>query len=219
MKVCALIPLKELEKSKSRLSNILNEKERIEFTLCMLKDVIKALVNSSKIDDIYIISQEKELKLSDERKFKLIFDSASLNEALERHIKDLQQYDAKIIIPCDIPLVSEEDVEKVIELLNEYDVVISPSCDSGTNLLAIKNELKFKLEFGEGRRSFIMHLKNALEANLKVYVYSSERIALDVDDDPRLKYLITLNIDKYSTQYIRWILNERNKNNSNRWDS
>jgi len=63
MKVCALIPLKELEKSKSRLSNILNEKERIEFTLCMLKDVIKALVNSSKIDDIYIIFTGKRIKV------------------------------------------------------------------------------------------------------------------------------------------------------------
>lgn len=216
MKTCAIIPLKELKKSKSRLSNFLKDKERIELTLNMLRDVVEAFFNSGKVNQIFIISQDQSLDLDNEiiNKFEVIFDPSTLNDSLERQIKNLKEYAAKIIVPCDIPLISKDDVDAVYKMLERYDVIISPSCDSGTNLLAIKGDLRFKLEFGEGKKSFLLHLKNAVYANLKVYVYSNERIALDLDDETRLKYLATLDIDKHSIRYLRGVLIEGNKNNS-----
>ncbi len=215
MKTCAIIPLKKLLYSKSRLSAILNEKQRKELTLYMLKDVINACLNSKRLNSIFIVSQD-DIKFSDfGDEIKIIVDSGELNEAIKNAILRLREYDIKIIIPCDIPLLEGYDIDFIIENAIKYDIILSPSCDSGTNLLCIKGVNDFKLEFGEGKKSFISHLKNAIESKLNVKVISNERIALDIDDDTRLLYLSMLDADKYSIKYLKGALYEGNKNHSN----
>jgi Uncharacterized conserved protein, COG1920 len=77
MKTCAIIPLKKLLYSKSRLSAILNEKQRKELTLCMLKDVINACLNSKRLNSIFIVSQD-DIKFSDfGDEIKIIVDSVN----------------------------------------------------------------------------------------------------------------------------------------------
>ncbi len=206
-----LIPFKKLSLAKSRLSNFLNQKQRIEFTELMLKDVLNSCLKSS-FSKIFLITQEEFNKpWLVSNKIEIIQDEGELNEALERTIKKLN-FDLFLILPADIPLIETEDLEAILSLSKEFDVVISPSIDGGTNALLLKKGKEIKFEYNL-KNSSLLHLKNALSLNLKVCILTNERIALDIDDIVRLKYLINKDLRKESIFYAKsiFITNEEDR--------
>jgi 2-phospho-L-lactate guanylyltransferase len=211
MKDCIIIPLKRIDSAKSRLSNYLNPIQRKEFSLSMLSDVLEACISSS-FYKIFLVTQEK-IDLIHEEKIEQIIDNSELNLALKNAIDKVKNlgYECYLIIPSDIPLIEKEDLDTLKKLINEYDLIISPSFDSGTNALFMKKDKEIELEYGEGRNSFLRHLEHAQRRNLNVYIYSNERISLDIDDYARMKYLAKLDINKKSVLYIKKIY-EENRN-------
>jgi 2-phospho-L-lactate guanylyltransferase CofC len=205
MKLNVLIPVKKLNQIKSRLSKYLNEEFRIRLSFLMIEDILESCSSSKMIEKIYLVSYDEINEFRKYNNVEVLINKEELNKALDfaLEISKKQKYEATLIIPSDIPLIEPIDIENLSKLIENNDIVLSPSCDSGTNVLIIKNNVKIKLEFGEGKSSFLLHLKNALKNNLKVAIYCNERVCLDLDDIIRLTYFQNLNVNKKSIKFLR----------------
>jgi len=204
MKVNLIIPFKNSYEIKSRLSSLFSYEERLKLSFIMLKDILQAAFKSNVISKIFIVSLfEFNIDNSD---VEIIINKKDLNNALYDTINISRKlnYDLQIIIPSDIPLIEPEDFQTVVNLMKNFDVVISPSCDGGTNLLALRKDVNMNLKYGEEKKSFIEHLNEAIVRDYKVKIYTNERISLDVDDIPRFLYVgLINNNNKETVLYIK----------------
>jgi 2-phospho-L-lactate guanylyltransferase len=209
MKINILIPIKKLNETKSRLIKYLDENSRITLTLLMLEDILESCISSQSINKIYLVSYDDLSEFKKYKEIEILINKEELNKALEFALDYLrkEENDATLIIPSDLPLIEPIDISNLGKLIENYEIILGPSCDGGTNILMLRNYVKINLEFGEGKTSFLLHLKNALDNNYNVTIYSNERICLDLDDIIRFKYFKTLNSNKKSIKYIKELAN------------
>ncbi|MEM3072100.1 MAG: 2-phospho-L-lactate guanylyltransferase [Candidatus Bathyarchaeia archaeon] len=188
-----LIPLKRLDKSKTRLSSVLTLEERVELTIAMLEDVVESAVHAKGVKRVYVINNDVELaRIMKAHGVKMLRDPGKgLNNALKIWLKKFERESkSALILPADIPLIKSEDLEQVIRLGAHYDMVISPSRNmKGTNALLLKPPTLLKPLFGSN--SFNRHLKAAVEVNVRLKVFKNERIGFDVDSPSDLKTLLS----------------------------
>lgn len=140
MSVFAVVPVKNLSKSKRRLSSVFSPQERSLLTLAMLQDVLKAL-QQSIVDDIVVIGNDDVVKgMAD--KFGAFYIEANqdgLNPAIEEAVCWCirEQADWVLVLPADIPLLTSNDVNQIVELgVSAASMVLSPSNDGGQMLFS-----------------------------------------------------------------------------------
>lgn len=184
MPVHAVIPVKNLNGSKHRLSSVFTPHERRQLTLAMLKDVIKA-VKGSDISKIVVSANDPQVSQV-ARELDVSFFSPSqdglnpaIEEATNRCFKD--GADSVVVLPADLPLLRSEEVNRVISFGNtkSTSIVICPSWDWGTNALLLKVPKVILPRFGPN--SFIEHICQALSNGISVMLYSSLGISTDID--------------------------------------
>jgi 2-phospho-L-lactate guanylyltransferase len=192
MFVYAIVAVKGLGTSKKRLSPVLSSHERCQLTLSMLEDVLIAL-KTSTVDATVVVSNDSTL-CDLAKKFNaayLIQKSSGLNFAVEEATKWCMQNraNAVLILPADIPMLSSVDVNKIIELgtCEEQIVVLSSSYDGGTNALFQSPPNLIPACFG--LRSFSRHLKEAYRRGVRVMLYYSPGVAMDIDSAKDLSEL------------------------------
>jgi 2-phospho-L-lactate guanylyltransferase len=184
--ILAIIPVKDLTRTKSRLREVLSPSERRAFTLGMLSRTVQVLTSSNSVEGILIstpddrvLSYAKELGVPGLKE-----EGRGLNRALQQATRwsmDLH-FGAVLVIPCDLPLLRVEDIRALVEpaCSKEKVVVIAPNEDrSGTNGLLVKPPGMIRYAFGAN--SFWRHQSWAYEQQLNVVVYSSPSIAFDLD--------------------------------------
>jgi len=207
MKVYVILPVKNLSQSKTRLSSILNSKEREALSLMMLKDVLKALSLAKKVEETIVISSDLTvLNLYKEFNFKPLIEStkenlnSAINEAIQFSLSEGAQ--AVLILPSDIPLIKPEDINTVInECEGPSSVIISPSKrGDGTNALLLYPPTILNVAYGEN--SFNIHVERALKAGAKLKVIKLFRIALDIDTIEDLKELIKLGDNTLTKNFL-----------------
>lgn len=188
-----LTPLKRLNDSKTRLSNVLTVEERVRLTVAMLKDVVESAVHAKGVESVCIINNDMEVAhLMKVYGVKMLRDpGGGLNNALNEWLKKVEkESESALILPADIPLIEPRDVEHAIQLASHYDMVISPSRDmDGTNALLLKPPTLIPPLFGPN--SFRRHMKAAFERDVKVKVFKNKRIGFDVDNPNDLKTLLS----------------------------
>jgi 2-phospho-L-lactate guanylyltransferase len=201
--VKAVIPFKK-GGAKSRLRAFLNEKEREEFAISMLKDVLVAL-SESKIEEVEIIATCTKDELIDElkswhRNLKLSVreDEIGLNEALNEVIKD--ERDPRLIIMADIPLATPESINELIG--HDEDVVIAPGRKGGTNALFLRRPCEFIVSYYG--ISCLKHIETAKRRNLSYAVHDSFFISVDIDEVDDLMELL-IHGKSFSAEYLRMI--------------
>ena len=189
MRVWTIIPVKSLVCAKSRLAFLLDDPSRRGLCLVMLRRVVGAvkassaplcLVTTPDPDVISWCRREGLVPFQDgERDL-----NSSLKEATFRALE--LGAEAVLIIPSDVPLVTKEDIDGMVELGFHSSVVISPCRrEEGTNALFIRPPGALSYSFGPG--SFQRHLRLARSLGLKVEVYRSATLGLDVDLPEDLK--------------------------------
>jgi 2-phospho-L-lactate guanylyltransferase len=206
--IYAIVPVKKLGVSKRRLSKFLSPKERKFLTIAMLEDVVGAL-KSSTIHEIVVVSSDPSVRMVAD-KFEVSFFSPSrngLNPAIEEAIAWCmqKQADSVLVVPADIPLLSFEAVNKIVELGNcdGSTVVLSPSNDGGTNALFLKPPNILFANFGN--RSFAKHFKQAQNKGISVKLHYSTSIVLDVDCEEDLLKLFESPIANNSKRFLEEI--------------
>jgi 2-phospho-L-lactate guanylyltransferase len=194
MLVFAVIPVKTLLKSKTRLSIILSPKERQALTIFMLKDVLRAVKCSMVCQTVVISSDPTVEELA--KNFgvtHLAEKKQGLNQAIEQATEWCIQNnaDSVLVLPADIPLIIQEDVNQMVKLGSERtSIVISRSQNGGTNALLQKPPNLIHPCFGPD--SFSKHKTKALHKGIPTKVYTSKRVATDIDSPKDLEKLLKI---------------------------
>lgn len=181
----AIVPVKPLAESKSRLAGVLAENERVALTRKLLERTLLKLARARGITRVMVISRdEKVLKIA--RKFgawSILETHAHLNDALDqaRRVCVANGARALLIVPADLPKLRVRDIENIIALGEPAPrVVIAPAArDGGTNALLLNPARDFIFQFGEN--SFSAHLAQVAGSRYQVATYESDNVTFDLD--------------------------------------
>lgn len=182
--ISAVVPVKDLRGTKSRLAPVLNPGARAGLTLYMMGRVVAAL-REAGVEDVCVVSPDIIVLNEAHRRgaTPLIQESRGLNPALEEGRRRALGLGAStlLVLPADLPLLDAEDVRAVLEEAGEgKSVVISPDgARSGTNALLIQPP--DALPFAFGPDSFEAHLEAARTRSLDVRVCERCHLAFDLD--------------------------------------
>ncbi len=178
-----VIPVKG-SNPKSRLSGILGSQARRELVRAMLQDVLKTVGEAGLIDRALVVCADPEiLRFASRYGARPIREEgeSGVNAAVELAMNQAGGAEGWLILPADIPFITERDVARALEFTEAgAEVVISPSRElNGTNLLLFGSRTRMKLSYD--RDSFRAHLAAAAHSGFSVAVYSSKTVTLDID--------------------------------------
>jgi 2-phospho-L-lactate guanylyltransferase len=189
--VSAVVPVKDLRGTKSRLAPILDPGARAGLTLYMMGRVVAA-IKGVGIEDVCVVSPDRIVLNEAQRRgaTPLAQQSRGLNPALEEGRGRALDLGAStlLVFPADLPLLDEDDVRAVLRTAEGRSVVISPDgARSGTNALLIRPP--DALPFAFGPDSFEAHLEAARERGLDARVCERSHLAFDLDTEGDLARL------------------------------
>ena len=184
MSVFAVVPVKYLSGTKSRLKPILNPGARAGLTIYMMGRVVSAISGAGVVNvcvvspDPIVLGEARERGATALRQ-----ESRGLNPALEEGRRWAMEGGGSslLVLPADLPLLDTEDVRAVLdEMGEEGSIVISPDVSrSGTNALLLCPPDVLPFAFGPG--SYEAHLRAARERGLYVRICERPHLAFDLD--------------------------------------
>lgn len=169
-----MIPFKK-GNAKSRLRALLSKREREEFAMVMLNDVLESLADSDCFDVVDILSTS----MIDVRNANVVLTELDLNEALNEYLRKMAMHNINepvFIIMADIPLISINNVKDITD--STADIVIVPGRMGGTNVIFVRNPTSFHVDYYGA--SFLKHLEIAKD--LKTEVFDSFNLSTDIDE-------------------------------------
>jgi 2-phospho-L-lactate/phosphoenolpyruvate guanylyltransferase len=180
----AVVPVKDLWGTKSRLKPILDGGARAGLTIYMMGRVIAAL-RETDVDEVCVVSPDRIVLDEAEKRgaSPLAQESRGLNPALEEGRRRATDRGASslLVLPADLPLLEAQDVRAVLESgVDAPSVVISPDgTRAGTNALLLHPPDALPFAFGPG--SYEAHLHAAWERGLDIRVCERPHLAFDLD--------------------------------------
>jgi len=184
MSVFAVVPVKDLLGTKSRLKPILNPGARAGLTLYMMGRVVSALKEAG-VENVCVVSPDRVV-LGEARERgaePLLQESRGLNPALEegRLWATRNGASALLVLPADLPLIEAADVRAVLaEAVGGASVVVSPDgARFGTNALLLRPPGALPFLFGPD--SFQAHLRAARDRDAEVRVCENRHLSFDLD--------------------------------------
>ncbi len=186
MSIFAVVPVKDLAGTKSRLSPVLTPEGRAGLTVYMMKNVLSAL-RGAGVEHACVVSPDRMvLKTAhDAGATPLRQESRGLNPALEeaRAWAVEEGATALLVLPADLPLLKAPDVEAILEAAEGAEgplAVVAPDATGlGTNALLLRPADALPFLFGP--RSFEAHLDAARERGVEARVRERPRLAFDLD--------------------------------------
>ena len=192
MGASAVVPVKDLRGTKSRLAPILDPRARAGLTLYMMGRVVRAIADAG-VEDVCVVSPDRIVLEEAKRRgaSPLVQESRGLNPALEEGRRRALGLGAStlLVLPADLPLLDAGDVRAVLQEAGEGpSAVISPDGGrSGTNALLIQPP--DVLPFAFGPDSFEAHLGAAHRRSLDVRICERPHLAFDLDTAGDLAHL------------------------------
>ncbi len=203
MSTFAVVPVKTLLKSKTRLSNFFTLQERPLLTLAMLEDVLNAL-KSSKVNNTIVIGSDSTVE-GLVKNYSMTFlreNQEGLNQALDQATKLCVRNSAELVLvlPADIPLITSKDINGLVKLARKDSVVISPSQNGGTNALLQTPPGIVSPCFGPD--SFKKHFYKAVSKGVQAKIYVSSNLMLDIDSEKDLVQLLKADQQTASNRFL-----------------
>lgn len=184
MSLFAVVPVKNLHHTKSRLMSVLNPAGRAGLTLYMMGRVIFAL-KEAQVEAVCVVSPDRlVLQKAQEKGASILLQRGEgLNPALEEGRRWAVERGASelLVLPADLPLLIAEDVRSVIDCeKGEPAVAISPDAShTGTNALLLRPP--DAIPFAYGPDSFEIHQRAARERNVEISVVEQTHLSFDLD--------------------------------------
>ncbi|MGV0034162.1 MAG: 2-phospho-L-lactate guanylyltransferase [Candidatus Azotimanducaceae bacterium WSBS_2022_MAG_OTU7] len=188
MTTSAVIPIKQLEDAKQRLSGLLNSVERMRLFQAMVEDVLTAVEACTYIDSIVVVTDDQavaELARSFGADIRPEPETPGLIEAVTETGKQLaaEGVGCMLFLPGDVPLVTPEELDIVLEGFggsDQSEFMIVPASDlGGSNCIACSPP--DCMSFGFGIDSFRKHLGLARGLGIDPQVAMLPGIGLDID--------------------------------------
>lgn len=186
MALWAIVPVKPLRLGKSRLAKVLTQDERADLNRRLLAHTLDTLKAIPEIDQVLVTSRDPAaLALAREHGARTVQENGApqLNAALARATIVAQNYVTRgvLVIPADLPLITPEDVQAMLERAKDSPVVVvAPDRHhKGTNALLVCPAGLIEYDFGPG--SFQRHCELARQAGARLEIIELPSLALDVD--------------------------------------
>lgn len=179
MRVIA-VPVKPLERSKSRLAGWLTPLERGALTLAMLEDVLDVAQTMAGWETWVISRDETVLEVAARRRARTVVEARSGLATAIRQIEGLataEGVQALAVLAADLPLLTPPALASALRTLGP--VVIARSTREGTSLLLRRPPRSIPARFGVD--SFRRHLELARAKGLPVSVIDRRELAFDLD--------------------------------------
>ncbi|MDH3641227.1 MAG: 2-phospho-L-lactate guanylyltransferase [Gammaproteobacteria bacterium] len=201
----AVVPLKQLEKAKARLANVLSAEERRSLMLAMARDVLNALSRSKRLTGILLVSRTTEADaLAQTFGTERFAESPTANlsgaliQASDYLITQLEAKGA-MIVPADVPLITPDEIDTI--LAQHTAVTVVPDDENlGTNCLICSPPNCIEYVF-DGR-SFKPHVDAAFAKGFTPTIVPSAGFALDIDTPDDLRALLARDPASQTATYL-----------------
>jgi 2-phospho-L-lactate guanylyltransferase len=183
--IWAILPVKRLDRAKSRLASMLEPSEREELAWAMFRDVLDTLNSVQGLGGTIVVTNDAKaadfartcgaVTLPDPR-------DAGISAAVQCGLAWLSARNASgaIVVPGDIPFATPREIAAVIDRLRIGTAVLVPAArDGGTNILAMSPPGAFPVAYGEN--SFVRHLAAARDGGIEAHVLLLDGAGHDID--------------------------------------
>lgn len=180
--IVAVVPMKPLSQSKTRLAGMLTQRERADLSLAMFGKVISAARQALGV--VWVVGGDEAVRMTAESLGALWLEDPgndlndSLAFALDRACSNEM---SSIYLPADLPFVTAADIEKVVRASSAGETLtLSPAQqDGGTNAMLIPKCVSFPPLLG--KNSFRLHKRQASALGIPYTVCLTEGLGLDLD--------------------------------------
>ncbi|HEY8774348.1 MAG TPA: 2-phospho-L-lactate guanylyltransferase [Gaiellaceae bacterium] len=165
-----LVPLKALDRAKSRLADALSADERAELMRSLLERVV-GVVREAGVERITVVTAESI------EGYDIWLDRGlAWNDALAAAAAEVVTTPIVAVISADLPLVQPDEVEELLEATPAQGIAIARALDGGTNAVSMRPPGLVRTHFGEPQSA-------AVHAGLGVehVVVDLPGLAFDVD--------------------------------------
>lgn len=186
MTLWAIVPVKPLRRSKSRLSGVMSVDERAILSRELLTHTLEVLRDVPEVEHTLVISRDS-MALSVARDFgaRTVQENGTpeLNRALIRATLVARGYGVSrvLILPADLPLIARDDVERLLAMAQDPPVVVVAPDRHGTGTNALLSSPPGLIEYDFGPNSFQRHIARAKSSGARLEVCELPALALDVD--------------------------------------
>ena len=202
-----LIPVKNLDGAKQRLSPMLDAAQRHEIARAMLEDVVEVVAQCRHLAPVALVTGDAYAKaLARELGLEVIEETQNPGEsgAIEMATRACQARGATttVVLPADIPLIRADEVASIFAAAPEEGVVLAPSWDRrGSNAVLRRPASLIPLRFGND--SFEPHLEAATATGKPCIVLTLLGIGLDMDTPEDLIRLVEAEGDTRTQRLAR----------------
>jgi 2-phospho-L-lactate/phosphoenolpyruvate guanylyltransferase len=138
-----LVPLKALDRAKSRLTGALSAEERAELMRSLLERVVD-VVREAGVARITVVTAEPM------EGYDVWHDRGlAWNDALATATAEIVSAPLMAVIAADLPLVQPDEVEELLEATPARGIAIARALDGGTNAVAMRPPGLVRTHFGE----------------------------------------------------------------------
>lgn len=194
MTLWAIVPVKPLRRSKSRLAGVLSGDERAALSQDMLIRTLEVLAEVPQVERMLVVSRDsRALALAREHGARTVTERGTpqLNTALVRASILARGYGVSsvLVIPADLPLLTSQEVETFIAAAKKPPVVVIAPDRHGTGTNALLMSPPGLIEYDFGPDSFLRHKKRAEGVGARFVVCELPSLELDLDMPEDLEIL------------------------------
>ena len=186
MTIWAIVPVKPLQRAKSRLAQVLSPEERRTLSRSLFIHTLEVLAASPAIERTLVVSRDTEaLSLARGYGARSITEQGSphLNRALARATQVARSYGVAgvLVLPADLPLLTAEALDEFVSRAEKPPVVVLAPDRRGQGTNALLCSPPGLIEYDFGARSFSRHQARALAAQARLEICPHPSLALDLD--------------------------------------
>lgn len=193
----AVVPVKRLEASKSRMLPNLSSQDRDALSLAMLEDVVAALTEARRIDRIAVVTPDSSVaKIAKHAGAEaILFLEEGLNEALDAAATELAPAagDGLLVILGDVAGALATDIDALCAALDDVaapGIALAPARDGGSAALLRRPHDAIAAQFG--RDSGRVHREAAAAAGVTYRELELASLEIDLDDADDLERFLSL---------------------------
>ena len=184
-RITAIVPMKKLDESKTRLAEALTPRQRADVVLGMLRRVLSAIkatgvqatgIQATGIDAVWVVGGDQRVQAATEDLGGLWMDELGqdLNDTLGIAFgKVSEQGGSALYVAGDLPFLKATDLHGILGATRrQNNITLAPARrDGGTNGILVPYGISFTPDLGP--RSFTRHLAKAAGLGISVaFCYS-----------------------------------------------
>ncbi|MCP5095777.1 MAG: 2-phospho-L-lactate guanylyltransferase [Chloroflexi bacterium] len=192
MKIWAIIPVKSLHKTKSRLANVLSPQQRAALTQQLLRQTLQILQQVAAIEQVVVVSRDETVAreaTAHHARVVVEKDGDGLNEAVTigKAYAANKGAQAVLVLPSDLPFIERTDIEALLAVRETAVshqntlIICSDQHQQGTNALLLPASLNFQFKYGH--TSYQQHLTEANRHQLYIHTISIPSLQFDLDTE------------------------------------